>query len=96
MGDKSGLCMYCGRWTALQAPDGLAECDRPDCIEKRKYEATPAPGTVRDVDGNPRPSDPQYPLYASCMYCGKDVRCADGTADWVHTADYRSECAAAN
>jgi hypothetical protein len=36
MGSKSGLCLYCGRWTALKNPfDGLAECDWPECINKR-------------------------------------------------------------
>lgn len=37
MGDKSGLCLWCGRFTELKAPDGLADCDRHECIAKRDY-----------------------------------------------------------
>lgn len=35
MGDLSDLCMWCGRFTTLKAADGLADCDRPDCLERR-------------------------------------------------------------
>ncbi len=38
MGDKSGLCLWCGRWTERKAADGLADCDRPDCLANRDYE----------------------------------------------------------
>ena len=38
MSDKSGLCMWCGRWTERRAVDGLADCDRPECIVKRVHE----------------------------------------------------------
>ena len=38
MSDKSGLCMWCGRWTETRAEDGLADCDRPDCIINRDYD----------------------------------------------------------
>lgn len=37
MGDKSGLCLWCGRWTESRAEDGLADCDRPECIARRDY-----------------------------------------------------------
>lgn len=38
MGDKSGLCLWCGRWAnGAVALDGLADCDRADCIAKRNY-----------------------------------------------------------
>jgi hypothetical protein len=35
MGDKSNLCLWCGRFTEKKGSDGLAECDRPDCIANR-------------------------------------------------------------
>lgn len=38
MGDKSNLCVWCGRFTEGKARDGLADCTRRDCIEKRVYE----------------------------------------------------------
>lgn len=39
MGDKSELCLYCGRFTTLKNErDGLAQCDRPECIENRMPE----------------------------------------------------------
>lgn len=38
MGDKSGLCLWCGRWTELRALDGQADCDRYECMQKRRYE----------------------------------------------------------
>ncbi|MGH3608881.1 MAG: hypothetical protein ACRDRD_12440 [Pseudonocardiaceae bacterium] len=41
MGDKSGLCMWCGRWTESRAEDGLADCNRPDCITERDYTDAP-------------------------------------------------------
>ena len=41
MSDKSGLCMWCGRWTESRAEDGLADCDRPDCIAQRDYSDEP-------------------------------------------------------
>jgi hypothetical protein len=37
MGSKEGLCLWCGRWTESRAEDGLADCDRPECIAKRDY-----------------------------------------------------------
>jgi hypothetical protein len=41
MGDISGLCLWCGRWTESKAEDGLADCDRQECIEKRDYSDEP-------------------------------------------------------
>lgn len=39
MGSKEDLCLYCGRFTEGRNPkDGLAECDRPECIENREDE----------------------------------------------------------
>lgn len=38
MSDKSCLCLWCGRYTTSKALDGLADCDRPECIAKREYE----------------------------------------------------------
>lgn len=38
MSDKSGLCAFCGRFTESKALDGLADCDRPECIQTRVYE----------------------------------------------------------
>ncbi len=35
MGSKEGLCLWCGRFTESRAEDGLADCDRPECITKR-------------------------------------------------------------
>lgn len=37
--DITGICLWCGRWAnGAVALDGLADCDRPDCIDKRVYE----------------------------------------------------------
>lgn len=38
MSSKDGLCLWCGRWTESRAEDGLADCDRPECIENRDYD----------------------------------------------------------
>lgn len=38
MGSKDGLCLWCGRFTESRAKDGLAECERPECIENRDPE----------------------------------------------------------
>lgn len=55
--------------------------------------ATPTPGSVSNVNGQPCPKafSEDYPLYATCA-CGGKIRCADSTADWCHVRDYRATC----
>lgn len=38
MSTKENLCLWCGRYTELKADDGLADCDRPECVAKRVYQ----------------------------------------------------------
>jgi hypothetical protein len=56
--------------------------------------ATPKTGSVRDVHGNlcVRAYPESYPLYAQCAECGANIKCEDGTAEWMHTSDYRGAC----
>ena len=37
MASKEDLCLWCGRFTQSRASDGLADCNRPECVEKREY-----------------------------------------------------------
>jgi hypothetical protein len=38
VGDKSGLCLWCGRFTELRDKQGMAQCDRPGCVTKREHD----------------------------------------------------------
>jgi hypothetical protein len=59
-----------------------------------KTQATPKPGTVIDalLRTCPRAKRESYPLSAVCKNCGRTIRCADGSAAWCHTSDYRAMC----
>ena len=37
MSSKEGLCLWCGRWTENRSLDGMADCNRQNCVSKRKY-----------------------------------------------------------
>ena len=37
MSSKEGLCLWCGRWTENRSLDGMADCNRQDCVLKREY-----------------------------------------------------------
>lgn len=97
MGSKEGLCMWCGRYTDLRAADGLADCNRPECIEKRVYDDPSELETVRallkvlaDPDiliSGMGAGDIGY--FSDCRICGGHSR---GDTDFVEP-EHKDDCA---
>lgn len=38
MSSKEFLCLWCGRFTESRSLDGMADCDRKECVQRRDYD----------------------------------------------------------
>jgi len=64
-----------------------------ELIEGSGHPVTPAPGTARTRDGEPADllAGTGYPLAASCLECGREIRCdrAGLVRAWYHVPGLR-------